>query len=70
MNDTRSTTVIEPYLLNDPRVTCPRCRARVGQRVYAGNVARPDMGHLRFFTEDGRRAACILERAPEGETVR
>ena len=70
MPDTRSTTVIRPSMLEHHDITCPRCRALVGARVYAGNPLRPSMGHAFFGTEDGRRAACILERAGERETVR
>lgn len=58
-------------------VTCPRCLQRLGEcpanehdfplahRAFAvGNIARPDMGHQMYHTEDGRTALCAADRLP------
>lgn len=52
-------------------VRCEECKARLNAcptnehgfplagKVYdVGNVARPEMGHARYFTNDGRIALC------------
>lgn len=62
-------------MLTDRAITCPQCLARLAEApktesgfalaremFEVGNPARPEMGHARYFTSDGRVALCSATR--------
>ena len=45
----------------DSRVNCDRCKASMAKGIRgAGHPAKPDMGHMMYFTNTGRIALCAL----------